>query len=182
MPRILDGTTKKPLLGKFGAYQPKIASTAFIAPTAIIIGNVTIGEDCVIWFNVIIRGGENEISIGERTVIEDNCIIHGTAPIHIGNNVIIGHNSVIHSSTIEDNVLIGPNVCIYDGSHIKSGVMIGINTVIQPNTIIEPEIFVRGSPIAKKVKKVKVDLERNKRYIEKNIALAKEFKKKFSML
>ena len=107
------------MLGKFKAYQPKIAPSAFIAPTAVIIGNVSIGEDSVIWFGVVIRGGVNEISIGERTIIEDNCVIHGTSPIHIGNNVIIGHNSIIHSCIIEDEVLIGPNSCIYDGAHIK---------------------------------------------------------------
>jgi carbonic anhydrase/acetyltransferase-like protein (isoleucine patch superfamily) len=79
-------------------------------------------------------------------------------------------------------VLVGPNVCIYDSSTIKSGVMIGINSVVQPKTVIEPEIFVEGSPMVKKVKKVKVDLTRNQRYIDKNIAHAKEFKEKFAIL
>ena len=171
------------MLGKLGSHQPKIAPSVFIAPNAVIIGNVTIGEDCVIWFNVVIRGGpDNEIIIGDRTIIEDNAVIHGTAPVQIGNNVIIGHNSVIHSCVIEDNVLIGPNVCIYDNSTIKSGVMIGNNSVVQPKTVIEPEIFVEGSPMVKKVKRVKVDITRNKRYIDKNIAHAKEFKEKFAVL
>jgi carbonic anhydrase/acetyltransferase-like protein (isoleucine patch superfamily) len=102
------------MIGRFGDYAPKIAPSAFIAPNAVIIGNVTIGENCVIWFNVVIRGAENEIRIGDRTVIEDNSVIHGSAPIVIGNGVIIGHNSVIHSCTIEDEVLVGSNVYIYD--------------------------------------------------------------------
>jgi carbonic anhydrase/acetyltransferase-like protein (isoleucine patch superfamily) len=170
------------MLGRYEAYQPNIASSAFIAPNSVIIGNVSIGENCVIWFGVIIRGGKNEIAIGERAVIEDNCVIHSTSPVRIGKNVIIGHNSVIHSCIIEDDVLIGPNVCVYDGAEIKTGAMIGINSVIQPKQVIEPKIYVQGNPIAKKVKKVKVDLERNHKYIEKNIAQAREFKTKFAML
>ena len=170
------------MLGKFVSYQPKIANSAFIAPNSVIVGNVNIGENCVIWFGVVIRSAKNEITIGERTIIEDNCVIHGTSPIQIGNNVIIGHNSVIHSCTIEDEVLIGPNVCIYDGAIIEKGAMIGINSVIQPKEKIESKTFVRGSPIAKQVRKVKVDLERNQRYINKNIALAQEFKRKFAFL
>ncbi|NVM28303.1 MAG: gamma carbonic anhydrase family protein [Candidatus Helarchaeota archaeon] len=167
------------MFGRFASYQPKIAPSAFIAPNSVIVGNVTIGENCVIWFGVVIRGAENEIIIGEQTIIEDNCVIHGTNPIRIGNNVIIGHNSVIHSCRIEDEVLIGPNVCIYDGAEIEKGAMIGINSVIQPKQKIESEKFYQGNPIAKKIKKVKVDLERNRRYIEKNIVQAREFKKKF---
>jgi carbonic anhydrase/acetyltransferase-like protein (isoleucine patch superfamily) len=170
------------MLGRYAAYQPKIAQSTFVAPNAVIIGNVSIGENCVIWFGVIIRGAENEITIGERTIIEDNCVIHSTLPLHIGKNVIIGHNSVIHSCTIEDDVLLGPNVCVYDGAEIKTGAMIGINSVIQPKQVVEPKIYLQGNPVAKRVKKVKVDLERNQRYIEKNIAQASEYKKKFAML
>jgi len=170
------------LIGKYKSYQPRIASTAFIAPNATIIGNVSIGEHSVIWFNVVIRGTENEISIGDRTIIEDNVIIHGISPIRIGNAVIIGHNSIIHRSVIEDEVLIGPNVCIYDDAYIKTGAMIGINSVIQPKQIVESNIMVSGNPIAKKVKKVKVDLERHHKYIEKNIKHAKDFKENFIKL
>jgi carbonic anhydrase/acetyltransferase-like protein (isoleucine patch superfamily) len=170
------------MLGRFEAYQPTIAPSAFVAPNTVIIGNVSIGENCVVWFGVIIRGGKNEITIGERTIIEDNCVIHSTSPIRIGKNVIIGHNSVIHNCIIEDDVLIGPNVCVYDGAEIKTGAMIGINSVIQPKQVIESKIYVQGNPTARKVKKVKVDLERNQRYIEKYIAQAKEFKTKFVML
>ena len=175
------------IIGKFGSYQPRIAPSAFIAPNAVIIGNVTIGENCVIWFGVVIRGAENEIAIGERTIIEDNSVIHSNSPIQIGNNVIIGHNSVIHSCVIEDNVLIGPNVCIYDGAKVGKGTMIGINSVIQPHQQLDPERYYKGNPIAKKVKRMKlfpisVNLERNKRYIKKNIAHARKFKKSFSQL
>jgi carbonic anhydrase/acetyltransferase-like protein (isoleucine patch superfamily) len=180
--KIMEILVEK-MIGKLGSYQPIIEASAFVAPTAVIIGRVTIGGNSVIWFNVIIRGGiENEITIGERTIIEDNCVIHGTAPIHVGNNVIIGHNSIIHSCIIEDYVLIAPNVCIYDEAHIKKGVMIGNNSVVQPKTIIEPEIFVSGSPVVKKVKKTKVDLERNKKYIDRSIAHAQEFKKNFVVI
>jgi carbonic anhydrase/acetyltransferase-like protein (isoleucine patch superfamily) len=91
--------------------------------------------------------------------------------------VIIGHNSVIHSCTIEDDVLLGPNVCVYDGAEIKTGAMIGISSVIQPKQVVPPKIYLQGTPIAKRVKKVKIDLERNHKYIEKNIAQANEFKK-----
>jgi len=170
------------MLGKYESYSPKISPSAFIAPNAVIVGNVKIGEDCTVWFGVVIRGAINEITIGDRTIIEDNAVIHGTSPIQIGKNVIIGHNSVIHSCTIEDDVLIGPNVCIYDNVHIKSGVMIGNNSVVQPKTIIEPELFVSGSPFVKKVKGGKVNIERNRKYIEKNIAHAQEFKRNFVIL
>ncbi|MHA1267218.1 MAG: gamma carbonic anhydrase family protein [Candidatus Helarchaeota archaeon] len=170
------------MIGSYGKYHPKIASTAFIAPNAVIIGNVTIGEECVIWFNVIIRGAENEILIGNKTIIEDNCVIHGVTPIRIGNSVIIGHNTVIHSCIIEDEVLIGSNVYIYDGVEIGRGAMIGIGSVIQPHEKLEPEKYYQGTPKVRKVKKVKVDLTRNRKYIEQNIAFAKKFLYNFEKL
>lgn len=175
------------MLGKYGAYEPKIATSAFIAPNSVIIGNVTIGENCVVWFGVTIRGGKNEIVIGDRTIIEDNCVIHATASIRIGKNVIIGHNSVIHSCIIEDEVLIGPNVCIYDGARVGRGTMIGINSVIQPNQKLDPERYYKGNPVAKKVKKMKllpisVNPERNEAYIRKNIEQARKLKKNLVQL
>lgn len=170
------------MIGTYGKYEPKIAPSAFIAPNAVIVGNVTIGEHCVIWFGVVIRGAENEITIGERTIIEDNCVIHSSAPIRIGNGTIIGHNSVIHSCVIEEEVLIGANVCIYDGVEIARGAMIGLNSVLQPNQKLESERYYQGSPKAKLVKKVKVDLERNRKYIGQNIRVAKDFQKNFTRI
>ena len=90
--------------------SPKFGDNCFIAPNATVVGQVTTGNDCSIWFNAVIRGDVNTITIGNKVNIQDGAVIHCTYQKHattIGNNVSIGHNALVHGCTLHDNVLVG---------------------------------------------------------------------------
>lgn len=128
--------------------RPDIHPTVFIAPTAQIIGNVKIGKQSSMWFQTIIRGDLDKISVGERTNIQDLCMCHAdeNIPLKIGNGVTIGHRCVIHGCTIEDECLIGMGSIVMNQAVIGKGSIIAAGTVILEKTIIPPYSLVTGSP------------------------------------
>lgn len=135
----------KEFLGK----SPQIHSTAFVVESADIIGDVTMGEESSVWFNVTIRGDVNKIAIGDRSNIQDNVCIHvmnQTGPTIIGDEVTIGHGAVIHGCTIKDRVLIGINATILDQAVIESDVIVAAGTLVPPNKILESGYLYMGSP------------------------------------
>ncbi|MEZ0323572.1 MAG: gamma carbonic anhydrase family protein [Hydrogenothermaceae bacterium] len=142
----------KPFKGKY----PKIHPSAFVAENAIIIGDVEIGQDCSIWYNVVIRGDVNFIRIGDRTNIQDGTIIHvdhKRYPTVIGSNVTIGHNVMIHACTIEDYCLIGMSSTVMDGVVVGKQSIVGAGALVTPGKIIEPQSLWAGVP-AKFVRKL----------------------------
>lgn len=136
---------------------PKIAKTAFITPSADVIGDVTIGEDCSLWFNVVVRGDVHWIKIGDGTNIQDGSILHVThkkAPLDVRKNVTVGHSVTLHGCTIEDTVLVGMRAVIMDGAVIGSESIVGAGALVTQNTIVPPRSMVLGSP-AKVVRTLK---------------------------
>jgi carbonic anhydrase/acetyltransferase-like protein (isoleucine patch superfamily) len=128
---------------------PQIDRSAFVAPTAVVIGDVVIGPQTSLWFNVVVRGDVNFIRIGERTNIQDGCIVHvtkGTFPTHIGNDVTVGHNVTIHGCTVGDRCLIGMGAVLLDGAEIGQDSMVAAGSVVAPGTIIPPGSLALGSP------------------------------------
>ena len=140
-------------------HTPKIHPTVYVAPTAQIIGNVHIGKQSSIWFQTVIRGDLERISIGERTNIQDLCICHidENIPLKIGNGVTIGHRAVIHGCTIEDECLIGMGAIVMNQAVIGKGSVVAAGSVVLEKTIIPPYSLVTGSP--GKVKKTYENLE-----------------------
>jgi len=135
----------KPYKGKY----PKIHPTAFIAENAVIIGDVEIGEDCSIWYNVVIRGDVNYIRIGDRTNIQDGTIIHvdhRKYPTIIGKEVTVGHNVMLHACTIEDRCLIGMSATIMDGAVVGRESIVGAGSLITPGKVVQPRSLWTGSP------------------------------------
>ncbi len=135
---------------------PSIPKDCFIADNATIIGDVSFGESCSVWYNAVIRGDVNFIKIGNKVNIQDGAIIHCTYqkhPTYIGNNVSIGHNAIVHGCTIEDNVLVGMGAIIMDNCIIKSNCIIAAGAVVTQNTIVESGSIYAGVP-AKKVKNI----------------------------
>jgi carbonic anhydrase/acetyltransferase-like protein (isoleucine patch superfamily) len=111
----------------FKGVHPRIAATAFLAPTAVVIGDTEIGEDTSLWFGVIVRGDVNVIRIGARTNIQDGTIVHAatdTFGTYIGADVTIGHAAVIHACTIEDRAFIGIKAVVMDGAVVETGAMV----------------------------------------------------------
>lgn len=129
---------------------PKVDSTAYIAETATIIGDVEIGARCSVWPNAVIRGDARPIRIGENTNVQDNVVIHTPteldAPVTIGRNVSIGHSAMLHGCEVDDNSLIGIHAVILDKTKIGSWVIIGAGAVIPANIIIPPNSLVVGVP------------------------------------
>ena len=135
---------------------PKFGNNCFLTENATIVGDVTLGDNCSVWFNAILRGDVNSISIGNNTNIQDGAIIHGTyktAKTVIGSNVSIAHNAIVHGCTVHDNVLIGMGAIVMDNVIVHSGSIIAAGAVVLENTIVEPNSIYAGTP-AKKVKDV----------------------------
>lgn len=135
---------------------PNIPADCFVAENATIVGDVTIGESCSIWFNAVVRGDVNFIKIGDKVNIQDGAVIHCTYQKHptlIGNNVSIGHNAIVHGCTVHDNVLIGMGAIVMDNCTIESNSIIAAGSVVTQNTIVESGTIYAGIP-AKKVKDI----------------------------
>ena len=137
-------------------FTPSFGDNVFIAPNATIVGEVSMGYDCSIWFNAVVRGDVNFIKMGNKVNIQDNVVIHGTFEKNgttIGNNVSIGHNAIVHGCTIEDHVLIGMGAIVMDRAVIGSNSIIAAGAVVLEGTIVPPGSIFAGVP-AKKVKEV----------------------------
>ena len=136
---------------------PQIGKHTWIAPSADIIGDVEIGEECSIWFGAIVRGDVHFIKIGDRTNIQDLSMIHVTHykkhrkigdgnPTIIGNDVTIGHRVMLHGCTIEDACLIGMSATILDGAIIGKESIVGAGSLVTKNKIFPSRSLIMGSP------------------------------------
>jgi len=128
--------------------MPKIHKSSYIAPDATIIGNVTIGENCGVFSNAVIRGDENSIVIGDGSNIQDCCVIHTDAEhqVKIGKNVTIGHAAMIHGATILDDCLIGIHATVLNGSRIGSGSIIGACALVTEDMVVPEHSLILGVP------------------------------------
>jgi len=126
-----------------------IDSSVFIAQNVAIIGDVTIDEDSSIWYNCVIRGDVNNITIGKRTNIQDGTIIHVSSKgqgTYIGDDITIGHMALLHACTIEDKAFIGMKACIMDGAYVESGAMVAAGALVTPNKrVLSGELWA-GTP------------------------------------
>lgn len=130
--------------------SPEFDDSVFVAPSADLIGDVTIGVESSIWFNVTIRGDVNWIEIGERSNIQDNSCIHvmnRTGPTRIGNEVTVGHSAMIHGCTIHDRVLIGIHATVLDEAVIESDCIVAAGSLVPPGKRLESGYLYMGSPV-----------------------------------
>ena len=126
----------------------QIEGEVFIAPTATLIGNVLLKDKSSVWWGAVLRGDYERITVGERTNIQDNCIVHMDAdfPVTLGNQVTVGHKAVLHGCTIGNNALIGINSVIMNGVVVGDDCLIGSNTLLTEGKQIPPRSLVVGSP------------------------------------
>ena len=146
----------KELLGK----NPKFGENCFLAETAVIIGDVEMGDECSIWYNAVLRGDVHYIKMGNKVNVQDGAVIHATyqkSPTTIGNNVSIGHNAIVHGCTIHDNVLIGMGSIVMDDCVVESNSIIAAGAVVTQNTRVEAGSIYAGVP-ARKVKDISKEL------------------------
>lgn len=138
--------------------QPELHATTFIDDTALVLGDVKIGEDSSIWPLTIVRGDVNSIQIGNNTNIQDNSVLHvthdgpynpGGFDLIIGNNVTVGHRVILHGCHVGDSCLIGMGATIMDGVTIESHTLIGAGSLVTPNKYLHSGYLWMGSPVRK---------------------------------
>lgn len=151
--------------------KPQIGNHCFIAPNTIIIGDVTIGDNCSIWFGTVIRGDVNSITIGNNTNIQDNSVVHchTQKDTVIGNNVTIGHGVLIHASDIKDYALIGNRSVVHNYTVINEYALVGAGAVVTDRTVVAKKTLVTGIPAKFKRNLNQEDIEKlvwnNNRYL-----------------
>jgi carbonic anhydrase/acetyltransferase-like protein (isoleucine patch superfamily) len=161
--------------------KPDYPDSVFVAPSADIIGDVTVGEESSIWFNVTIRGDVNWIKIGERSNIQDNTCIHvrnQTGPTQIGSEVTVGHNAMIHGCTVHDRVLVGIHATVLDDVTIESDVIVAAGSLVPPGKRLESGYLYMGSPVEKKRKLTDEEIESIKEHSHNYVKYARAYMQK----
>lgn len=128
--------------------SPSIPSSAWIAPSADVMGDLTLGEQCSIWFNATVRGDMASITIGENTNVQDNAVVHVNTgmPTSIGSGVTIGHGAIIHGCTIGDECLVGMGAIILDEAVIGEQSIVAAGALVTPRKQFPPRSLIVGSP------------------------------------
>lgn len=137
------------LIKPYKGIHPKIHPTVFVVETAVIIGDVEIGEYSSIWFNAVVRGDVHYIRIGDRTNIQDLCMLHvtkDTHPLILGNDITVGHSVTLHGCTIKDRCLIGMGTTILDGAVVGEDCIIGAGALVTEGAVIPPGTLAVGMP------------------------------------
>ena len=157
------------MLFKYKDYIPVIKNNVFIAPSAVVIGRITIDDDVSIWFNVTARADVHTITIGKRSNVQDNSVLHVTNnkfPLIIGEYVTIGHGVVVHGCTIHDNCLIGMNATILDNAEICGNSIVAAGSIIRENKKFPPGVLIAGSPAEIKRDLNHAEIEKNRQYAD----------------
>jgi len=129
-------------------YEPEIDETAWLAQNATVIGRVRLGGEVSIWYNAVLRGDSDQITVGARTNIQDGCVLHADPgfALTIGTGVSVGHNAILHGCTVGDDVLVGMGATVLNGAVIGSGSLIAANALIPEGAEIPPGSLVAGVP------------------------------------
>jgi carbonic anhydrase/acetyltransferase-like protein (isoleucine patch superfamily) len=148
------------LLREFKGKRPRVGNGVFLAENAALIGDVEIGNDCSIWYGAVLRGDMHFITIGSRTNIQDNCVLHITADTHptiVAEEVTIGHSAIVHGCTVKRGALIGMGAAVLDGAVIGESSLVAAGAVVSEGMVVPPRVLVAGVPA--KVKRPLTDAE-----------------------
>jgi carbonic anhydrase/acetyltransferase-like protein (isoleucine patch superfamily) len=152
----------------FAGKTPVLGTRAYVDATALVIGDIVIGDDASLWPMAVARGDVHAIRIGARTNIQDGSVLHvtqdnrfnpGGHALVIGNNVTVGHGVILHACTVEDLVLVGMGSTVLDGAVIQSRVMIGAGSLVPPNKVLESGYLYLGSPVKQTRALTEMELE-----------------------
>jgi carbonic anhydrase/acetyltransferase-like protein (isoleucine patch superfamily) len=139
----------EPLILPFEGRWPKLHAGAWVAPGAVVVGDVELGEDASVWYGCVLRGDVHAIRVGSRTNLQDLCVVHVTAGrfgAEIGDEVTVGHRAVVHGCTVRDGALIGIGALVLDGAEVGEGALVGAGAVVTPGTRVPPHTLVVGAP------------------------------------
>ncbi len=165
---------------EFAGKKPKIHPSAFVAPDAVIIGDVEIGEHSSVWFGAVLRGDMGRIRVGKFCSVQDNCVLHNDRGFGgetvLGDYVTVGHGAVVHGCRVGDRCIIGANSSIFNNAAIGEGSIVGTGAVVPTGKKVEPRSVVAGVP-AKLLRKAKdEEWEGNKKNAENYVELAAKYK------
>lgn len=148
------------LLKTINGHTPSCGRDCFLAETAVLIGDVRLGDACSIWYNTILRGDVNWIRVGDRVNIQDGTVVHCTwqkFPTEIGSDVSVGHNAILHGCIIADQVLVGMGAIVMDGCRVESNSIIAAGAVLTQGTRVESGAIYAGAP-ARKIREVSAEM------------------------
>lgn len=149
------------MIRTFKDAAPVIASSAYVDPSAQVIGDVHVGEESSLWMNAVVRGDVNTIRIGRRTNIQDGTVVHvmrsPSHPTRLGDEVTVGHGAIVHGCAIEDRCLIGMGAILLNGCRIGRESIVAAGTLLPEGTVVPPRSLVMGSP--GRVKRALADAE-----------------------
>jgi len=163
---------------EFNGKKPNIHLSCYVASDATLIGDVILGEESSVWPNAVIRGDVNKISIGSRTSVQDNCVVHVTreTPTIIGDEVIMGHGAIVHACTVGNHVLIGMGAKVLDKANIGDWVIVAAGAVVTEKAVIPSKSLVAGIP-AEVIKTLSSKhMERIKLGVEAYVDLSRRYK------
>ncbi len=131
-----------------GGREPKIDEDVFVAPTAAVIGDVTLEAGASVWYGAVVRGDVERISVGARSNIQDNCTLHADPgfPVTVGERVSVGHNAVVHGATVGDDCLIGMGATVLNGAVIGAGSLVAAQALVPQGMQVPPGSLVAGVP------------------------------------
>ncbi|MBP0453182.1 gamma carbonic anhydrase family protein [Kitasatospora sp. RG8] len=138
----------EPLIAAVGGRVPSVDPTAFVAPNAVVVGDVTVAAGASVWYGAVIRGDAESITVGAGSNIQDNCTLHADLgfPLVIGERISVGHNAVLHGCTVEDDVLVGMNSTVLNGARIGAGSLVAAGAVVPQGMQVPPGSLVAGVP------------------------------------
>ena len=153
--------TQQRSIRSFQGMQPKLGEKVFVDPSAVVLGDVVLGDDCSVWPLTVIRGDMHRIRIGARTSVQDGPVLHITHagpfnpdgfPLIIGDDVTIGHQAMLHGCTIGSRVLVGMGAMVMDGAEVGDDVIIGAGSLVPPGKKLESGYLYVGRPVEQKRK------------------------------
>ncbi|MDL2078069.1 gamma carbonic anhydrase family protein [Streptomyces sp. GXMU-J15] len=131
-----------------GGREPKVDEDVFVAPTASVIGDVTLRTGASVWYGAVLRGDVERIIVGASSNVQDNCTLHADPgfPVTVGERVSIGHNAVVHGATVEDDCLIGMGATVLNGAVIGAGSLVAAQALVPQGMVVPPGSLVAGVP------------------------------------
>ncbi|MBM7088264.1 gamma carbonic anhydrase family protein [Streptomyces sp. NPDC012461] len=138
----------RPLIIGIGDKEPAVHEEAFVAPTASVIGDVTLHERASVWYGAVLRGDVERITVGAHSNIQDNCTLHADPgfPVTVGRRVSVGHNAVVHGATVEDDCLVGMGATVLNGAVIGEGSLVAAQALVPQGMRVPPGSLVAGVP------------------------------------
>ncbi|GAA1427594.1 gamma carbonic anhydrase family protein [Streptomyces thermospinosisporus] len=140
--------THEALITGVGGREPKVDPEAFVAPTASVVGDVTLEAGASVWYGAVLRGDVESISVGADSNVQDNCTLHADPgfPVRVGERVSIGHNAVVHGATVEDDCLIGMGATVLNGAVIGAGSLVAAQALVPQGMVVPAGSLVAGVP------------------------------------